>query len=301
MNVNEMRNFLLKTIILSCFIPSTLLANSSIDQPIEIPIEQKSIIDPKAQYDLALKYDGFLATDDEKRMAFYWYEKAAIQGYQPAAFNLAYFYENGIGTSKDLEQALYWYQRSFPLDNNKQKNKQKNTHYDFLDYYLAAANHDYSYAQYRLAVIYEDGNSYQDADLKQALYWYEKAAQLNDSLAMNNLGYIYEVGKMVKKDYAKSLMWYQKAADLGNSIAQSNLGLMYQYGRGCKIDYQEAIKWYEKSAKQGYTRAMNFLAELYQEGSSIPQDNDKAIYWYTKGAELNDALSQLYLSFWKGC
>ena len=42
---------------------------------------------------------------------------------------------------------------------------------------------------------------------------------------------------------------YRKAAMQGYTIAMYNLGFMYQSGRGVKRDYKEAVKWFKKSGE----------------------------------------------------
>ena len=71
--------------------------------------------------------------------------------------------------------------------------------------------------------------------------WYHKAADQNDSGAMNNLGVMVEEGRGVPKDEAQALSWYRKAADLGNREAMSNIGNFYYSGKIVGQDYAEAL------------------------------------------------------------
>ena len=66
-------------------------------------------------------------------------------------------------------------------------------------------------------------------DHKEALKWYQKAAEQGNASAQGNLGDMYEFGKGVTQDYAEALNWYRKAADQGNSYGQNNMGRMYLY------------------------------------------------------------------------
>jgi TPR repeat protein len=50
--------------------------------------------------------------------------------------------------------------------------------------------------------------------------------------AQYNLGIAYTFGKGVLKDYKQAVYWYQKAADQGYAKAQSNLGIAYAFGKG---------------------------------------------------------------------
>ena len=44
--------------------------------------------------------------------AFYWYQKAAVNGDIKAQSDLGSLYYNGEGTEKDLEKAFYLYQKA---------------------------------------------------------------------------------------------------------------------------------------------------------------------------------------------
>jgi TonB family protein len=65
------------------------------------------------------------------------------------------------------------------------------------------------------------------------------------------------------------MAWYRKAAEQGNRDAQNNIGWFYQNGLGISRDYNEAESWYRKSAQQGSDRAKNNLAQLEQLRSGI--------------------------------
>jgi TPR repeat protein len=50
--------------------------------------------------------------------------------------------------------------------------------------------------------------------------------------AQYNLGVMYANDKGVLKDAKQAVYWYQKAADQGQAKAQYNLGVMYANGKG---------------------------------------------------------------------
>src|SRR5580692_9647018 len=50
--------------------------------------------------------------------------------------------------------------------------------------------------------------------------------------AMLRLGWVYDSGRGVSRDYEKAMTWYRKAADAGNLEAMRNIGLLYAHGRG---------------------------------------------------------------------
>ena len=52
---------------------------------------------------------------------------------------------------------------------------------------------------------------YHNQDINKAIYYYQKAAKLNDSQAMLELSYLYENGEGVEKDDKKAVELLEKA------------------------------------------------------------------------------------------
>ena len=48
---------------------------------------------------------------------------------------------------------------------------------------------------------------------------------------------MYERGNGVPQDYKEAVYWYQLAAEQEHSKAQYNLGLIYEKGKGVPQDY----------------------------------------------------------------
>ncbi|WP_430734410.1 tetratricopeptide repeat protein [Helicobacter suis] len=57
---------------------------------------------------------------------------------------------------------------------------------------------------------------------------------------------MYLKGIGISQDYQKSLAYFQKAADLGNIGAYNNLGVMYCNGQGIPKDRSKAIEYFKK-------------------------------------------------------
>jgi TPR repeat protein len=67
---------------------------------------------------------------------------------------------------------------------------------------------------------------------------------------------MYETGQGVAQDYKQAVYWYQKAADAGDTFAQFDLGRIYEAGQeGVAMDYVEAHKWWNIAASNGEERA----------------------------------------------
>ena len=60
----------------------------------------------------------------------------------------------------------------------------------------------------------------------------------------------YQRGEGVRQDYAEAVKYYHKSAEQDNSYAQNNLGFLYKCAQGVARDYDQAIQWYKKAAAQ---------------------------------------------------
>jgi hypothetical protein len=160
-----------------------------------------------------------------------WYRKGADKGSLHGMAQLAWCYLNGMGVAKDIEAARDLYRRT------------------------AARGDDVSEYQYGWMFAHVP-----PIDYSEAMTWYMKAAAQNYSLAKNNIGYMYESGLGVKKNYATAAKWYEQAASAGERRGQYHLGLLYEQGLGVKKDLEKATALMRASALTGNEDATNWLA-----------------------------------------
>jgi TPR repeat protein len=73
-------------------------------------------------------------------------------------------------------------------------------------------------------------------------------------MGKNNLGYCYEHGEGILRDYDIAFKWYTQSANDGCNLGKYNLGRCYHYGIGTKINI-EAIIWYKKASDNGVGNA----------------------------------------------
>ena len=97
---------------------------------------------------------------------------------------------------------------------------------------------------------------------EEVVYWCQKAAELGDASAQNNLGFCYEKGEGVAQSYEKAVYWYQKAAEQGYLTAQFNLGVCYENGEGVAQSREKAVYWWQKAAAQGDKNAIEALRNV---------------------------------------
>lgn len=142
-------------------------------------------------------------------------------------------------------------------------------------------------AQYYLGFFYEQGYVVQK-NYQEAWKLYNKSAQQGYSEAQHQLGSIYDHGSdnfKVQENKGEALKWYVKSAEQGNKHAQSALGGMYYYGSGVPQDYREAMKWNMKLANEGDQDSQYILGEAFENGNGVSVDYSEAAYWYEKAAE----------------
>jgi uncharacterized protein len=97
-------------------------------------------------------------------------------------------------------------------------------------------------------------------------------------VALISVGLILR-GEQKNRRLAKQAAAYRILAEQGDPKYQSMMGYVYEYGKGVPKDYVEAVRWYPKAAEQGDAYGQYALAQMYHEGKGISQDDLKAAQW----------------------
>ncbi len=137
---------------------------------------------------------------------------------------------------------------------------------------------------------FEEGmNAYNDQDYKTAFDIFQVLAEDNNADALNQLSFMYEVGKGVTIDSDKSFSYLQKAANLDHTESQYELGWLLHEGNGYRHT-EESIFWIEESATQGHVTSQEIMGDLYKNGepSVVDKNIDLAYSWYMKSAKQGD-------------
>ena len=87
-------------------------------------------------------------------------------------------------------------------------------------------------------------------------------AEQGDAAAQTYLGFMFETGRGVPRNYTEAAMWYRRAAEQGDGLAQYSLGLLYDKGQGVPQDIVEANKWLNLSAASAPRGAREARARL---------------------------------------
>jgi TPR repeat protein/serine/threonine protein kinase len=164
------------------------------------------------------------------------YERAASGGLAKAKYNMGELYFNGYGVDKNYFEAVRWYQQG-------------------------AEDGDIS-AQYKLGSAYYNGNGV-SRDYSKAESWYRKAADQGHSESQNSMGILYYRGFIGNGvDYGTARFWYEKAAKQDNMYALYNLGYMFEYGEGVLKDWPRAVDYYKRAARLGQADAQKRLNQF---------------------------------------
>lgn len=106
---------------------------------------------------------------------------------------------------------------------------------------------------YNQGYCYYTGTDGYPLNYHKALEYFQKAAELGVSHAMNYLGLIYDSGEIVTQNHKIAVDWFYKAiqADPKNALAAYNLGTMYYNGTGVKKDMAKAYQFCKAAVDLG--------------------------------------------------
>merc|ERR1712157_626319 len=120
-----------------------------------------------------------------------------------------------------------------------------------------------------LGAIYEYGGcQLHHNHLQKAAFWYEKAANMNNSGSLIVIGEFYYKGKGVPKSHKVAREWFKKAIDMigPNSDfwleANYYLGNMMVEGEGGPTDFVQGITLIHKAASKGLPMAKKLVGDV---------------------------------------
>ncbi|PKC61342.1 kinase-like protein [Rhizophagus irregularis] len=251
------------------------------------------------QCNLGTLYENGEGTGKDLKQAFYWYSKAAENGCEIAQYNLGRFYQGGKGVEKDEYKVFEYYKKSaeqeyldaiYMLGYCYDKGiGTKINKLEAFELYKTAAEKGLDNAQNSLAALYIRFKK----DLKNAIYWFQKAAEKGNAIAYDNLGIIYELGICNDKNEFKAFELYKKSAEKGYINAIFHLGYCYVNGIGTKVNKELGINLYCEAAEKGNGYIADVLKSLYKNEEEIVKDLNEVKCWYQEAVE-NDNKVALY-------
>jgi len=217
-----------------------------------------------AQCNLGNCYKYGSGVEEDYIQAAYWYRKAAEQGDSQAQCYLGDFYRFGDGVEMDVDQARYWYMKAaekgdvFAMSSLYQIYRlEYNDAVNALYWLKQSAENGYAEYQYELASMFYKGSEI-----------YKSDSVIN-----------YEVPNLIEADKKQGIFWYKKAAEQGHNRAQFRLGELYEEGDGVEKDPVKAVQYYKNAADNGIGDAMTALVRCYKDGIGVEKNDGLAEYW----------------------
>ena len=155
------------------------------------------------------------------------------------------------------------------------------------------------------AVSLEDAEeAVRKGDYATAIPIYRSLAEKGDVSAQVRLGFLYESGAGLKRDWVESAKWFSKAADAGDQSAVFALSFLGRYWRHREGASAPPIIYelVEKAAKSGFADAQVSLGVMnYPIGDpsfdAARGNPARALVWYRRAAEQGDIGAQVLLDW----
>lgn len=145
----------------------------------------------------------------------------------------------------------------------------KGEYLDALKAYGRSAKNGNSEAQYRIGMIFLEGEGL-NANPQDAAYWFRKAAQNGHAPSQFAIGECFMNGTGVQQDTRMAAEWFWRAAEQGHPEAALYVARMYRDGVGMKQDTARARKYFKKAVAAGVTEAESELNALPSEPTRKP-------------------------------
>lgn len=152
-------------------------------------------------------------------------------------------------------------------------------------------------AQYRLAISILKRNNLSPEEIQSAFKWLRASAGQDYPNAAFYLGYLYEHGRFVARDYSLAFQNYEIAAKAHYSPAENNLGSLYQHGHGVTKNVGKAFELYLASAQHGDAVGQMNLASVYYLGSGVQRDYRETVHWLRRASDSNLPEAQNCLAY----
>lgn len=148
-----------------------------------------------------------------------------------------------------------------------------------LDKLFQAAEEGHAEAQFRLGVMYANGDQV-ELNYDTAVQWFNKSARQGHENALITLAWIYANGAGVTANEDRARELYLLAAEHGSAKAQYVVATLYRFAQyGVKKDLSKALDYYTRSANQGFPTAQFALGKMLMEGRQVEKDNMVALQW----------------------
>lgn len=154
------------------------------------------------------------------------------------------------------------------------------------------------YAAFRLGSIYEEGshNNEGQADYTTALYYYEKAVELNDIYGIEAAGRYHLTGIAGEKNLEKALEYYQRGLEMESPYCMVELAFMYEEGNGVEQDLSKSFELILQAAEKEYPYAYYLAGRCYRHAIGTEENPDEAIRYLQMAADSQIAKGETELA-----
>lgn len=222
-----------------------------------------------ACFALAHMYENGLGCRKNLKRAVELYQRGAEHNIAGCIFNLGSFFDNGIYFDQDASRAVelfeeaaemgdlhakYYLGTRYLCGQDVKKNTQKGrrllqesilqtnvTIFSSREYYHFARQH------------MDERNS---LDAKEAIHWFEKAADMEEAEALYWLGILYEEGDLVPQNGKKSASYYRKAIKHGYFKACEKLARLYSDGKLIMKNHKRAVEMFRMAEDNGQLKTL---------------------------------------------
>ena len=191
-----------------------------------------------------------------------------------------------------LNKGLDYLSGGAPMTNGGSKDTER--YKQALRWFQKAADRGNATAQFYIGMMYENGSGV-SRNYDEAMRSYLKAVDQDYVTAFIYIGSMYIRGEGRKQDIPEGLQWYKKAADRGYAPADYAIGYYYENGEGVPRDDAEALGWYQRAAKLDYASAKDKVGSFYENGKSVAKDDVTALDWYCEAAKQNNSRSKYHI------
>jgi TPR repeat protein len=235
----------------------------------------------KAYVSLAMMYRRGDGIEKSETKAVELLKAAMDAGHGGAAFQYGRMLETGFDDTKgDAKAAAEVYKKAVTMKSG--------------DAALALAR------MYRLGVLTGEGADAAQRMTAQAITLMRESSDKGNGMAAYQVGYLYEMGEGVEKDFGEALKWYDKGAKLGAPAALAAAARLYGQGAGGSNNIQKATVYMRRAAQAGSVNAALELGESLFSGSGyyIAISKDEALSWLKRAAEANNSRAMNRLAEW---
>ena len=147
---------------------------------------------------------------------------------------------------------------------------------------------------FQFGVLYDEKYAIKSDQIKPFKF-FELAAKMNNTKAMNALGSLYLKGERTIQNIAKGMEFFILAAQQNDPEAFCNLALIYLNGYGIETNFSKALEYLKLAAAQNYADAFFSLGLIYYDGEIVDKDIEKAKEFFEKSGTLGNSQAFLLL------